>query len=46
MGREIYISLFPLFLVFLGVELFRITANLVAMHYAGHPAAQTWLSIS
>jgi len=45
-GREIYVSLFPLFLIFLGVELFRITCNLVAMHFAGHSAAQTWLTIS
>lgn len=44
--REIYVSLVPLFLIFLGVELFRITANLVAMHYNGHPAAQAWLAIS
>jgi hypothetical protein len=44
--REIYISLFPLFLIFLGVELFRITCNIVAMHFNGHPAAHAWLAIS
>lgn len=44
--REIYVSLFPLFLIFLGVELFRMTANLIAMHYNGHPASQAWLTVS
>lgn len=43
--KEIYISLFPLFLIFLGVELFRMTANLVAMKYSGHSAAQAWLTV-
>lgn len=44
--REIYVSLFPLFLIFLGVELFRMVANLVAMHFSGHSAAQAWLTVS
>lgn len=45
MGKEIYVSLFPLFLIFLGVELFRMTVNLLATHYNGHPASQAWLSV-
>ena len=45
MGREIYVSLVPGFLLFLMVELFRMTANLLAMHFAGHNASQTWLAI-
>ncbi len=45
LGREIYISLVPLFLIFLGVELFRMTANLIAIHFNGHNAAQAWLTV-
>ena len=45
MGREIYVSLVPLFLIFLGVELFRMTFNLLAIHFNGHNAAQAWLAV-
>jgi hypothetical protein len=45
MGKEIYVSLFPLFLIFLGVELFRITINLLAIKYNGHAASQAWLMV-
>jgi len=45
MGKEIYVSLVPLFLIFLGVELFRMTFNLLAIKYAGHAASQAWLSV-
>lgn len=45
MTREIYVSLVPLFLMFLGVELFRMTLNLMAMKYPGHAASQAWLTV-
>ena len=45
MAREIYVSLVPLFLIFLGVELFRMTFNLLAIHFNGHNAAQAWLTV-
>lgn len=45
MGREIYVSLVPGFLMFLMVELFRMTANLLAVHFSGHNAAQAWLAV-
>lgn len=43
--KEIYVSLVPLFIIFLGVELFRMTFNLLAMRYSGHSAAQAWLAV-
>lgn len=45
MAKEIYISLVPLFFVFLGVELFRMTFNLIAHKFSNHPAAQAWLLV-
>ncbi len=44
--KEIYVSLVPLFIIFLGVELFRMTFNLLAIKYNGHNAAQAWLLVS
>lgn len=45
MGKEIYVSLVPFFILFLGIELFRMTFNLLAHKYVGHTAAQAWLLV-
>jgi hypothetical protein len=43
--KEIYVSLVPGFILFLMVELFRMTFNLLAHKYSGHPSAQAWLLV-
>ena len=43
--ERIYVSLVPGFVLFLIIELFRMTFNLLAQKYSGHTAAQAWLLV-